>query len=37
MAKHALAEEINAWLKPKIAHYKQLIGGTAFVAELPRL
>jgi hypothetical protein len=36
-AKLALAEEINLWLKPKVAHYKQLIGGTVFVEELPRL
>ncbi|KAJ9109019.1 hypothetical protein QFC21_000345 [Naganishia friedmannii] len=36
-AKHLLVEEINLWLKPKVAHYKQLIGGTAFVEELPRL
>jgi hypothetical protein len=36
-AKLLLAEEINLWLKPKVAHYKQLVGGTAFVEELPRL
>lgn len=35
--KIALIEEINLWLKPKVAHYKQLIGGTVFVEELPRL
>lgn len=35
--KLSLIEEINLWLKPKVAHYKQLIGGTVFVEELPRL
>lgn len=30
-------QEVNAWMKERLASYKQLVGGVVFVQEIPKV